>query len=77
MALQACNAAISSAHWQKSLYLSDYQSKISVIHKAINADIAKPNPKAAFTLPNGQKLNAKDNVVTYAARNLEPYRGFN
>ena len=47
-----------------------------MIQEGINTDIAKPNPKAAFTLPNGQKLNAKDNVVTYVARNLEPYRGF-
>ena len=27
-------------------------------------------------MPNGQKLTAKDKVVTYVARNLEPYRGF-
>ncbi len=47
-----------------------------MIQEGINTDIAKPNLKAAFTMQNGQKLNAKDNVVTYVARNLEPYRGF-
>ena len=74
--LQVSDAGVSPTQWQKSLYPSEYQSKISVIHEGVNTDIAKPNSKAAFTLPNGQKLTAKDKVVTYVARNLEPYRGF-
>ena len=74
--LQVSDAGVSPTQWQKSLYPSEYQSKISVIHEGVNTDIAKSNSKAAFTLPNGQKLTAKDKVVTYVARNLEPYRGF-
>ena len=74
--LQVSDAGVSPTQWQKSLYPSEYQSKISVIHEGVNTDIAKSNSKAAFTLPNGQKLTAKDIVVTYVARNLEPYRGF-
>ncbi len=76
LSLQVSDAGVSPTLWQKSLYPSEYQSKISVIHEGVNTDIAKPNSKAAFTLPNGQKLTAKDKVVTYVARNLEPYRGF-
>ncbi len=76
LSLQVSDAGVSPTLWQKSLYPSEYQSKISVIHEGVNTDIAKPNPKAAFTLPNGQKLTTKDKVVTYVARNLEPYRGF-
>lgn len=74
--LQACDAGVSPTQWQKNLYPSEYQSKISMIHEGINTDVAKPNPQAAFTLPNGQKLTVKDKIVTYVARNLEPYRGF-
>ena len=74
--LQVSDAGVSPTQWQKSLYPSEYQSKISVIHEGVNTDIAKPNSKAVFTLPNGQKLTAKDKVVTYVARNLESYRGF-
>ena len=74
--LQASDAGVSPTQWQKSLYPSEFQSKISVIHEGINADIAKPNSKAVFTLLNGQKITTKDKVVTYVARNLEPYRGF-
>jgi glycosyltransferase involved in cell wall biosynthesis len=76
LALQASDAGISPTQWQKSLYPSEFQPKLSVIHEGINVDVAKPNPKAEFTLPSGQKLTAKDKVVTYVARNLEPYRGF-
>lgn len=74
--LQACDAGISPTQWQKSLYPAEYQAKISVIHEGIHTELAKPNLSAEFTLPNGKKLTAKDKVVTYVARNLEPYRGF-
>lgn len=74
--LQASDAGISPTQWQRSLYPIEFQSKISVIHEGVNTEIAKPNPNAVFTLPNGKKLTAKDKVVTYVARNLEPYRGF-
>jgi glycosyltransferase involved in cell wall biosynthesis len=76
LSLQACDAGISPTQWQKSLYPNEFQSKISVIHEGVNTELAKPNPNAVFTLPNGKKLTAKDKVVTYVARNLEPYRGF-
>ncbi len=76
LALQACDVGISPTLWQKSLYPSEFQPKLSVIHEGVNTELAKPNPNAQFTLPNGQKLTAKDKVVTYVARNLEPYRGF-
>jgi glycosyltransferase involved in cell wall biosynthesis len=74
--LQASDAGISPTQWQKSLYPGEFQTKISVIHEGVNIELAKPNPKAEFVLPNGKKLTAKDKVVTYVARNLEPYRGF-
>ncbi len=74
--LQASDAGISPTQWQKSLYPTEYQAKISVIHEGINTELAKPNPNAEFILPNGKKLTPKDKVVTYVARNLEPYRGF-
>ena len=35
-----------------------------------------PNPTARLTFRDGLTLGAKDEVITYCARNLEPYRGF-
>ena len=31
---------------------------------------------ARYKLPNGSRLTRKDEVITYVARSLEPYRGF-
>ena len=76
LSLDSCDAGISPTNWQKSQYPLEYQSKISVIHEGVNTNIVKPNPDAIVTLPNGIVLSSKDKVVTYVARNLEPYRGF-
>ncbi|MBN0063423.1 glycosyl transferase family 1, partial [Pseudomonas aeruginosa] len=35
-----------------------------------------PDPQARLELPNGRILRAGEPVLTYVARNLEPYRGF-
>ena len=45
-------------------------------HEGIDADRLRPDLQASITTPNGQTLRAGDPVVTYVARNLEPYRGF-
>ena len=76
LSLHASDAGISPTQWQKSLYPSEFQPKISVIHEGVNTELAKPNDNAELTLPNGLKLSKKDKVVTFVARNLEPYRGF-
>ena len=49
---------------------------MSVIHEGIDTDAIRPNPEATFTLPDGQVLRPGMKVVTFVARNLEPYRGF-
>lgn len=76
LSLDACDAGISPTAWQRSLYPIEHQSKISVIHEGINVELAKPNANATLTLPDGRVLTKADNVITYVARNLEPYRGF-
>jgi glycosyltransferase involved in cell wall biosynthesis len=35
-----------------------------------------PDPAASYATPGGVLLKAGDPVITYVARNLEPYRGF-
>jgi glycosyltransferase involved in cell wall biosynthesis len=77
MAFQAADWGHSATHWQRSLYPPEMQSRISVLHEGVDTALACPNPQATFTLPgSGQVLTARDEVVTYVARNLEPYRGF-
>lgn len=74
--LEQCDLGIAPTHWQRSLFPAIYHDKIQVIHEGIDVDALGPDPHATLPLPNGKTLRAGDPVVTYVARNLEPYRGF-
>jgi glycosyltransferase involved in cell wall biosynthesis len=74
--LENCDQAITPTQWQHSLHPKAYQDKIQIIHEGIDTANLGPDPSATLRLPNGQTLKAGDPVVTYVARNLEPYRGF-
>lgn len=76
LALNEADAAISPTHWQKNLFPAAYQHRIEVIHEGVDIERCKPDAHAQFTLPDGRQLHQGDEVLTYAARNLEPYRGF-
>lgn len=74
--LENCDQGITPTHWQHSLHPAAYRDKIQVIHEGIDTDLLGPDPNATLTLPNGRVLKAGEPIITYVARNLEPYRGF-
>jgi glycosyltransferase involved in cell wall biosynthesis len=74
--LTNCDAAISPTQWQRSQHPEIFWPKITVQHEGIATHALGPNPQAAITTPSGVVLKAGDPVITYVARNLEPYRGF-
>jgi glycosyltransferase involved in cell wall biosynthesis len=74
--LSACDRGISPTFWQRSVHPPIFHDKIAVIHDGVDVDGLRPDAGAVFTLPDGRTLTRNDQVVTYAARNLEPYRGF-
>lgn len=74
--LDQLDAALSPTRWQKSGFPSAYHPRIGVCHDGIDTHRCRPNPQASFKLPDGQVLSADDHVITYVARDLEPYRGF-
>ena len=74
--LTNCDAAVTPTHWQKSRHPEIFQSKITVQHEGIATHELGPDPAATLKLPKGTVLKAGDPVITYVARNLEPYRGF-
>jgi glycosyltransferase involved in cell wall biosynthesis len=74
--LTNCDAGITPTHWQKSRHPEIFQPKITVQHEGIDTHGLHPDPNAWIKTPSGQVLKAGDPVVTYVARNLEPYRGF-
>ncbi|MCC2635241.1 MAG: glycosyl transferase, group 1, partial [Ramlibacter sp.] len=61
--------------WQQGRYPPELRGKIRVIHDGIDTGVARPDAGASIELA-GQRFAAGDEVVTYVARNLEPYRGF-
>jgi len=76
LALSDCDFGVSPTNWQRSTFPREYQSKITVIHEGIDADVVKPDPDAVLRLPSGLELRRSDEVVTFVARNLEPLRGY-
>ena len=76
LSLEACDAGVSPTRWQRKQFPAEFLYKIAQIHDGIDTKIAAPNPGAKIQLPNGKQLGRDDEIVTYVARNLEPYRGF-
>lgn len=76
LSLEACDAGISPTQWQKSRHPAPLSDKIEVIFDGIDTNVVKPDAKARFRLADGRELTRDDEVLTYVARNLEPYRGF-
>ena len=74
--LTQCDVAVTPTRWQRSRHPQIFQSKITVQHEGIDTLALAPDANANFTTPSGLTLQAGDPVVTYVARNLEPYRGF-
>jgi glycosyltransferase involved in cell wall biosynthesis len=77
--LANCDVGISPTHWQKSQHPKEFLDKIVVAHEGIDTENLGPDPDAVFKTPSGEILKANDPdrpVITYVARNLEPYRGF-
>ncbi len=76
LSLEACDRGWSPTQWQKSRHPKDMLDKIDVVFDGIDTNIVRPDPEARFELKDGKVLTARDEVVTYVARNLEPYRGY-
>jgi len=74
--LEGADWGLSPTLWQKSRYPDWVQARMSVIHEGVDTDICKPDPAAELRLPSGRVYRRGDPVISYAARHLEPYRGF-
>ncbi len=74
--LDAIDASVSPTRWQRSRYPKPYRETMGLCHDGVDTVLCRPNPSARLKLPSGRVLRHGDPVVTYAARDLEPYRGF-
>ncbi|WP_372800197.1 glycosyltransferase [Paracoccus seriniphilus] len=70
------DAALSPTRYQAESFAPELRSKITVIHDGIDTTRVCPNPDAWIQLPDGPRLCAGDEVLSFVSRSLEPYRGF-
>ncbi|WP_300157980.1 glycosyltransferase [Solidesulfovibrio sp.] len=77
LALAACDRGVSPTFWQRGNYPRPWQERIEVVHEGVDTDLVRPDPAARLRLDGlPGELAVGDEVVTYMARDLEPYRGF-
>ncbi|HET6185191.1 MAG TPA: glycosyltransferase [Acetobacteraceae bacterium] len=64
--------------WQFSTYPDWAQPRIALLREGADLDRCKPDPEARRgALQVGRmKIGPRDKLITYVARDLEPYRGF-
>jgi glycosyltransferase involved in cell wall biosynthesis len=74
--LQNCDVGVCPTAWQRQQHPAIWQPRLTLAHEGVDVERLHPNPHARFALPNGPELKPGDPVITYVARNLEPYRGF-
>ena len=75
--LYSCDRGLSPTNWQRQQFPPEYQHKITVLHDGIDTDYFQPKPEAKLVLPRiNLDLSQVDEIITYVARGMEPYRGF-
>jgi glycosyltransferase involved in cell wall biosynthesis len=74
--LLAADDGVTPTAWQHGVHPPELRHKIRRIHEGIDTAYLSPDPQARLTLPGGRVLTRAQPVLTYVARNLEPYRGF-
>jgi glycosyltransferase involved in cell wall biosynthesis len=80
LSFEYADAGVSPTLWQKSRYPADWQPRIAQIHDGIDTKRVVPSEDAGLIIERAGggelPLTRGDEVLTYVARNLEPYRGF-
>jgi glycosyltransferase involved in cell wall biosynthesis len=76
-ALSECDVAISPTVFQRERHPAWAQARIKVIHEGIDTDQFRPDPQASVHLKSARiTLRPGEETVTFAVRQLEPYRGY-
>lgn len=75
--LESCDVGVCPTYWQRSRFPKEFQDKLKVLPDGVNTELCKPDKNAKFLIKDKNlELTAKDEVITYATRGMEPYRGF-
>jgi glycosyltransferase involved in cell wall biosynthesis len=76
MHFDLADGAVSPTHFQADTYPWPFRSKIKVLHDGIDSKLIAPNPTVNFQINATTSVTRADEVITFANRNLEPYRGY-
>jgi glycosyltransferase involved in cell wall biosynthesis len=76
LGLEAVDRGQTPTRWQRSQYPQRYRARIDVVHEGIDTTLVKPDLTASLWLADGSRLSRDDEIITFSARDLEPYRGF-
>lgn len=77
MSLDASDWGLAPTRWQQRQFPRSYAERMTVVHDGVDTDLVAPDPQARFRIPGTDlTLGREDEVISYASRNLEPYRGF-
>lgn len=75
--LESCDIGVCPTQWQKSQFPKEFHDKLIVIPDGVNTELCYPDKNAKFLIKDKNlELTTKDEVITYATRGMEPYRGF-
>lgn len=75
--LYTCDAGLSPTQFQKNQFPKEFHDKIKVLHDGVDTDFCKPDNDAKFIIKDKNlTLTKEDEVITYATRGMEAYRGF-
>jgi glycosyltransferase involved in cell wall biosynthesis len=76
MSLEQADWGQTPTEWQCSRFPDWARARMSVVHEGVDTRAIRRREDARFALPDGRTLGRGDEVVTFIARGLEPYRGF-
>lgn len=76
ISLQSADWGVSPTRWQWSRYPGWARRRITILHEGVDTQRCAPRDGVVFRTPEGREFRRGDPVISYVARNLEPYRGF-
>lgn len=73
--LANCDWGLCPTLFQRDQFPKIFHNKLTVLHDGVDTDFFKPDPDAVMKVGDLDLSGAKE-IVTYATRGMEPYRGF-
>ncbi len=73
---EQAQGGISPTWFQADTFPAPFRERVSVVHDGIDTTAVCPAPDARLTIDGHCDVTREDEVITFANRNLEPYRGY-